>query len=81
MTRVVLWGSLKSATDGETELDLDVRNVRELLNALGEHYPDLQPQLRRGVSISIDGRIYNDDWFKPIEPDSEVFVLPRITGG
>lgn len=81
MTRVVLWGSLKSATDGNTEVDLEVRNIRELLTELGQRYPDLQPQLQQGVSISIDGRIYNDDWFKPIAPDSEVFVLPRITGG
>jgi hypothetical protein len=33
------------------------------------------------VSVSIDGRIYTDSWFQPIEPDSEVVLLPRLVGG
>jgi hypothetical protein len=46
-----------------------------------EAYPGIQPQIDRGVSISIDGLIYNDAWFTPIKPDSEVVLLPRIVGG
>ena len=38
-------------------------------------------ELERGVSVSIDGRVYNDSWFTPIKPDSEVVLLKRLKGG
>jgi hypothetical protein len=31
--------------------------------------------------VAIDGRIYNDSWFQPIQPDSEVVLLARLKGG
>ena len=78
MAKVVLWGSLKKAAGGKTELDLD---VRELLAELGERYPKLGPQLDAGVSVSIDGTMVRDNLFVAIEPGSEVYVLPRMAGG
>lgn len=81
MVEVVLWGSLKSATGGTTKVAVEAANIRELLSRLGETYPGLKPQLDRGVSVSIDGKIYRDAWFQPIPPGSEVFLLPRLAGG
>lgn len=81
MARVVLWGSLKKAAGGKTELDLDVSDVRELLDELGERFPKLGPQLDAGVSVSIDGTMVRDNLFVAIKPDSEVYVLPRMAGG
>jgi molybdopterin synthase sulfur carrier subunit len=81
MAKVVLWGSLKKAAGGETELELDVSDVRELLDVLGERYPKLGPQLDAGVSVSIDGTMVRDNLFVDIKPDSEVYVLPRMAGG
>jgi len=52
-----------------------------LLTRLGEAHPALKPHLERGVSVSIDGRIYRDAWFQPIPPGSEVYILPRLAGG
>jgi molybdopterin converting factor small subunit len=81
MVKVVLWGSLKHAAEGQTEVELDAGNVREALDALQARFPKLQPLLERGVSVSIDGVIYRDAWFAPIRPDSEVYILPRLAGG
>lgn len=81
MARVVLWGSLKPHTGGKLEVDIEARNVGELLARLGETYPGLQHQIKRGVSVSIDGLIYREGWLEPLKPDSEVFLLPRMTGG
>jgi sulfur-carrier protein len=81
MARVVLWGSLKPHTGGKLEVDVEARNVGELLARLGETYPGLQSQIKRGVSVSIDGLIYREGWLEPLKPDSEVFLLPRMTGG
>ncbi len=80
--KVRIWGSLAPHAGGQTELEVgEVRNVRELLEALVERYPGLAPQIERGVSVSIDGQIVTDDWTAPIRPDSEVVLLRRLVGG
>jgi molybdopterin synthase sulfur carrier subunit len=81
MVKVVLWGSLKQSAGGQTEIEMDAKNVREVLDTLAERYPKLKPQLDRGVSVSIDGVMFRDAWFAPMKPDSEVYVLPRMAGG
>lgn len=81
MVTVRLWGSLAAATGGEVRIEVEAGTLRELLDALAATYPALGPQLARGVSVAIDGRVINDDWFAPIRPDSEVVLLARIRGG
>lgn len=81
MAKVVIWGSLKPHTGGKAELEVEAATVRELLIRLGEEFPGLKPQLDRGVSVAIDGVIYRDGWLQPLTRDSEVFLLPRMTGG
>ena len=60
---------------------MEARDVRELLARLVEAYPGLKPQIDRGVSVSIDGRIYANTLTVKIGPDSEVVLLPRLVGG
>lgn len=81
MVKVAIWGSLRAVTDGQAEVEVEAETLRELLDRLAEAYPAIQPQIDRGVSISIDGLVYNDSWFTPVKPDSEVVLLPRIVGG
>lgn len=81
MAKVIVWGSLKPHTGGKTTVEIEARNVQELLARLGETYPGLQTQLTRGVSVAIDGLIYREGWLEPLTPDSEVFLLPRMVGG
>ena len=81
MVKVSLSSALKAYTGGEVEVELDVANVRQLFQALGVRYPDLQPQLEADVAVAIDGEIYQDALLQPIRGDSEVFVFPKIAGG
>ena len=81
MARVVLTGNLRKFTGGETEVELEAGNVRQLFRALGERYPDLKPHLDAGLAVAIDGQIYQDAWLEPIPPDAEVHLLPQIAGG
>ena len=81
MARVFLSGSLKQLAGGVAEMDLDASDVRQLLRALGERCPALAPHLDDGYAIAIDGEIFQDAWFAPIRPDSEVHLVPAIRGG
>ena len=47
MAKVIVWSSLKSHTGGESNLEIEAVNVKDLLARLGETYPGLQPQLKR----------------------------------
>ncbi len=81
MARVVLSGSLKAAAPGQAEFEIQAADVRQLLRRLEEQCPSLKPLLAEGVTVSIDGQIYNDAWFEPIPGACEVVILPRLTGG
>ena len=81
MVKVRVWGSLSIATEGREEIEVEADTLHGLLDALADGYPAMRPQLERGISISIDGRIYNDSWFMLIGPESEVVLLPRLEGG
>ena len=81
MVKARLWGSLADQAGGAREVEIEAATLRELLDGLGKDFPGLRPELERGISVSIDGRVYNDSWFTPIAPDSEVVLLKRIRGG
>ena len=81
MARVVLTGNLRQYADGEVEMDIDARDVRQLLARLSERHPRLEPHLEEGIAVAIDGEIFQDALFAPISPDSEVHLLPAIAGG
>jgi len=81
MVQVTLWGSLREAAEGQTVVDVDARNFKELLDRLTQQYPGLEPQIKRGVSLALDGRIYREAWFTEINPDSEVVLMPYMRGG
>lgn len=80
MVQVVLSGNIQKAA-GVSELEVEAKNIRQLLSGLEKECPALKPQLDKGVAVSIDGTIYRDNWFQPIPPDSEVFIIPRLAGG
>lgn len=81
MVAVRLWGSLAELADGQQTVEIEAANLRQLLDGLVRSYPALKPQLERGVSVSIDGKIYNDTWATPISEESEVVLLNRLVGG
>ena len=78
---VVLPGVLHKYTGGETELEIEAMNVRQLFNWLSERFPELAPHLVDGYAVAIDGTIYQDALFQPIPEGSEVHLIPKIAGG
>lgn len=81
MVKVMLWGSLATLAEGKPELEIEAKNIKQLLQRLAEDHPGLKPVLEKGVSVSIDGMMYNDAWFEEISSENEICILPRIEGG
>ena len=82
MARLILSGNLQQLAGGDSEVEIDAQNVRQLLRALSERYPALAPHLEQdSFAIAVDGEIFQDVWFAPIRPDSEVHLIPAIRGG
>jgi molybdopterin converting factor small subunit len=80
MATVHLPGGWTAATGGLTEVSIDAPRVRELLRRLVERFPAIAPQLET-VSIAVDGEIHHDAEFLPIGEHSEIYLLPRVSGG
>ena len=78
---MALVGNLAQITGGVASFDLAATSVKHLFELLAERHPELAPHLQEGVAVAIDGQIYQDALLEPIEPDSEVFLLPQIAGG
>lgn len=81
MVEVTLWASLSAAAGGNEKLDIEAKDIRELFRKMAEQYPGLEPYIKQGIAVSIDGVIYRDTWSKELPKDAEVFLLPRIAGG
>jgi sulfur-carrier protein len=81
LARVVLVGNLAQITGGVADFDLPATSIKHLFELLSERHPALSRHLEEGVAVAIDGQIYQDSLHEPIEPDSEVFLIPQIAGG
>ena len=77
MTRVVLPASLRPFTGGETELDLDVADLRQLFLQLGDRFPARKPHPEDGLALAIAHPIYQVTLTAPIPPCSASSRLSR----
>lgn len=81
MVEVTLWGSLAAIAGGNSKVEVEAKDIRELFRKLAEQYPGLEPWIDRGIAVSIDGTIYRDTWSKELPQGAEIFLLPRVAGG
>ena len=82
MARLILSGNLQQLADGDSEVEIEAQNIKQLLRELSQRYPALAPALEQdSFAIAIDGEIFQDVWFVPIKPDSEIHLIPAIRGG
>jgi hypothetical protein len=41
----------------------------------------MRGRLRDGIAVAIDGEVMTNADYLPLSPDSEVYLLPAISGG
>ena len=73
--------SLREATDGAASISVEAKTIRELFRKIVDDYPRMSAHLEQGVAVSINGRIFRDNWGEEIPERAEIFLLPRISGG
>ena len=81
MVEVHLWGALRPLAGGALSVNIEAKNIRELFKKLAEEYPGTESHIKRGVAVSINGKIYRDNWDTELPENAEIYLLPRIPGG
>jgi hypothetical protein len=82
LPHVVIAGDAgRRLTGGVSEIDVEATNFRRLVLELDRRFPGLGRQVEEGMAVSIDGEIYQDAYAAAFEPDSEIYLIPKIGGG
>jgi ThiS family. len=81
MVEVNLWSGLRRFTDGAEVIEVEARNVGQVLDALVAAHPGLGPVIEAGVSVAVDGEVVTGGRQVAVAPDSEVFLMQQIKGG
>ena len=76
-----LWGALRPLVGGASSVFVEAETIRELFRKLQEQYPGMEPHIKRGVAVSINGKIYRDLWDTSLPQGAEIYLMPRIPGG
>ena len=87
MAKIFIPTMLQSLTAGVKQVDLDARNVRQIIERLEELYPGMKDRLvedgeiRPNLAIAIDGNVAIMGMLEKVEENSEVHFVPAIGGG
>jgi len=81
MVQVSISGSFRRAMLGAESVEIEAETINELLKRLVVQFPLVEPLLKSGIAVAINGEIYRDNWYVTIPPNAEVFLMPRIEGG
>ena len=68
-------------TGGADAFDVEARTVRGLIRELDEKYPGLGEFIESSMAVAIDGEIFQDAMTAVLQADSEIVLIPKISGG
>ncbi len=87
MAKIFIPTMLQSLTAGTKQVDLEARNVRQVIERLDEMYPGIKDRLvedgeiRPNLAIAIDGDVAIMGMLEKVGENSEVHFVPAIGGG
>ncbi len=82
MARVVSISSrVRELTGGLDAFDVEAGTVAGLIRALEARFPGLGSLVEDEMSVAIDGEVFQDAQAEPLQPGTEVVLIPRISGG
>ena len=81
MVEVNLWSGLRAFADGKDVVEVDAKNVGEVLRGLVELHPGLEDVIESGVSVAVDGKVIASGLMEEVKPGSEVYLMQQLKGG
>tara|TARA_Y100000766_G_scaffold283477_1_gene299190 strand:- start:2022 stop:2267 length:246 start_codon:yes stop_codon:yes gene_type:complete len=81
MVTVSLWAGLVPLADNQKTVEVEARDIRELLAKLTKRFSGLRDPIKNDVAVVVDGVIYRNDRSIKLMDNSEVLLVRRIAGG
>ncbi len=87
MATVFIPTMLQKMTGGIKQVDLEAKNVRQVIEELERLYPGIKDRLvedgaiRSNLAVAIDGEIARMGLLEKVGENSEVHFVPAIGGG
>ena len=87
MATIFIPTMLQKMTDGAQKVDMEVRNVRQVIERLDELYPGIKDRLLEdgdiapNIAVAIDGDVAIMGLLQRVGENSEVHFVPAIGGG
>ena len=87
MAMIFIPTMLQKMTDGAQKDDMEVRNVRQVIERLEEIYPGIKDRLLEdgdiapNIAVAIDGDVAIMGLLQRVGENSEVHFVPAIGGG
>ena len=87
MAIVFIPTQLRQLTNGIEQLELDVRNVRQVVEELEARFPGIKQglcdgdQLSQSIQVCVGQTLSSRGMITKVAADSEVHFLPAIGGG
>ena len=87
MATIFIPTMLQKMADGAQKVDMEVRNVRQVIERLDELYPGIKDRLLEdgdiapNIAVAIDGDVAIMGLLQRVGENSEVHFVPAIGGG
>ena len=87
MATIFIPTMLQSLTTGAKQVEIDARNIRQVIERLEELYPGIKARLvedgalRSNLAVAIDGDVAVMGLLEKVGENSEVHFIPAIGGG
>ena len=87
MAMIFIPTMLQKMTDGAQKIEMEVRNVRQVIEHLEELYPGIKDRLLEdgdiapNIAVAIDGDVAIMGLLQRVGENSEVHFVPAIGGG
>ena len=87
MARVFVPTMLQAAAGGVKEVEVDARNVRQVIERLDEMFPGIgarlvaDGELRSNLAVAVNGEVARMGLLERVGADAEIHFVPAIGGG
>ncbi len=87
MAKVFIPTMLQSATGGVKQVEVEARNVRQVIEQLDEMFPGIVGRLvedgdiRSNLAVDVDGEVARMGMMERVKDTSEIHFVPAIGGG